>query len=106
MISKFFIDRPIFASVLSAVILIGGLASIQSLPIAQFPDILPPEVQVAAFYPGASAEVVAETVAGKAAEDHKQKATRHKPGSLFFRIGLAQALFRSLCAPMWCRSYR
>ena len=63
MISKFFIDRPIFASVLSAVILIGGLASIQSLPIAQFPDILPPEVQVAAFYPGASADVVAETVA-------------------------------------------
>jgi multidrug efflux pump len=62
-ISKFFIDRPIFASVLSAVILIGGLASIQSLPIAQFPDILPPEVQVAAFYPGASADVVAETVA-------------------------------------------
>ncbi len=63
MISKFFIDRPIFASVLSAVILIGGLASIGSLPIAQFPDILPPEVQVAAFYPGASADVVAETVA-------------------------------------------
>jgi len=62
-ISRFFIDRPIFASVLSAVILIGGLASIGSLPIAQFPDILPPEVQITAFYPGASAEVVAETVA-------------------------------------------
>ena len=63
MISRFFIDRPIFASVLSAIILIAGLTSIGSLPIAQFPDILPPEVQVAAFYPGASAEVVGETVA-------------------------------------------
>jgi HAE1 family hydrophobic/amphiphilic exporter-1/multidrug efflux pump len=63
MISRFFIDRPIFASVLSAFIVIAGLAALRVLPIAQYPDILPPEVQVQTFYPGANAETVAQTVA-------------------------------------------
>jgi len=62
-ISRFFIDRPIFASVLSAFIVIAGLAALRALPVAQYPDILPPEVDLQAFYPGANAETVAETVA-------------------------------------------
>ena len=63
MISGYFIDRPIFASVISAFILIAGLAALRALPVAQYPDILPPQVEVQAFYPGANAETVAETVA-------------------------------------------
>ncbi|MGZ8226367.1 MAG: efflux RND transporter permease subunit [Methylococcaceae bacterium] len=62
-IAHFFIDRPIFASVLSTlIVLIGGLALI-GLPIAQYPEIAPPTVVVSASYPGANAKVVAETVA-------------------------------------------
>ncbi|HET9694420.1 MAG TPA: multidrug efflux RND transporter permease subunit [Steroidobacteraceae bacterium] len=63
MISSYFIDRPIFASVISAFIVIAGLAALRVLPIAQYPDILPPQVEVQAFYPGANAETVAQTVA-------------------------------------------
>ena len=63
MISHFFIDRPIFASVLSIIIVVVGLVSLQALPIAQFPEITPPVVQIEADYPGASAEVVADSVA-------------------------------------------
>src|SRR4029077_7496595 len=63
MISRFFIDRPIFAAVLSIFILIAGLASMKILPIAQYPEIAPPVVTVRAIYPGASAEVIEQTVA-------------------------------------------
>ncbi len=63
MFSRFFIDRPIFAFVISIFIVIAGLASIRSLPIAQYPEISPPVVQVIAVYPGASAEVIEQTVA-------------------------------------------
>ncbi len=59
----FFIDRPIFSSVLSIIIVVVGLVSLHALPIAQFPQITPPMVQIDADYPGASAEVVAEAVA-------------------------------------------
>ena len=59
MISHFFIDRPIFASVLSIVIVVLGLVALQGLPIAQFPEITPPVIQIDADYPGASAEVIA-----------------------------------------------
>ncbi|GKS68243.1 hydrophobic/amphiphilic exporter-1, HAE1 family/multidrug efflux pump [Nitrosomonas sp. PY1] len=61
--SNFFIDRPIFSSVLSIIIVIVGLVSLTNLPISQFPQIVPPMVQIEADYPGASAEVVADTVA-------------------------------------------
>jgi len=61
--SRFFIERPIFASVLSIIIVIVGLVSLKNLPIAQFPEITPPVVQIDADYPGASADVVAEAVA-------------------------------------------
>ena len=63
MISRFFIDRPIFAAVLSIFIVIAGLASMKVLPIAQYPEIAPPVVTVQAVYPGASAEVLEQTVA-------------------------------------------
>ncbi|MCI1280541.1 MAG: multidrug efflux RND transporter permease subunit [Nitrospira sp.] len=63
MSTTFFIDRPIFASVLSIIIVVVGLVAMQALPIAQFPPITPPMVQIEADYPGASAEVVAESVA-------------------------------------------
>lgn len=62
MFSHFFIDRPIFASVLSIVILIIGGVALLSLPIAQYPEVAPPTIQVSAIYPGASARVAAETV--------------------------------------------
>ncbi len=63
MISRFFIDRPIFAAVLSIVITLTGAIALLSLPIAQYPRITPPAVQVSINYPGASAQVVADTVA-------------------------------------------
>lgn len=61
--SRFFIDRPIFAAVLSVIILLGGFVSMFSLPISEYPDVVPPSVQVRAQFPGASPKVVAETVA-------------------------------------------
>src|SRR3982074_1698279 len=62
-ISRFFIDRPIFAAVLSIFITLTGLIALLSLPIAQYPPITPPAVAVTINYPGASARVVADTVA-------------------------------------------
>jgi multidrug efflux pump len=62
-ISNFFIDRPIFATVLSIVIVIVGGVSLSQLPIAQYPEVTPPTVQVTATYPGADARTVADTVA-------------------------------------------
>jgi multidrug efflux pump subunit AcrB len=61
--SNFFINRPIFASVLSIIVVLAGVIALQSLPIAQYPEITPPTVEVAAAYPGANAQVVADTVA-------------------------------------------
>jgi len=63
MIPQFFIDRPILASVLSIVTIIIGSVALLSLPIAQYPEVVPPTIQVSAMYPGANAKVVADTVA-------------------------------------------
>jgi multidrug efflux pump len=63
MFARFFVDRPIFATVLSLVIVIVGLVALTRLPIAQYPEVAPPTVQVSATYPGADAETVAATVA-------------------------------------------
>src|SRR3954447_12074415 len=63
MFSRFFIDRPIFASVLSIITTLAGGIAVWTLPIAQYPDITPPTVEVSAYYPGANAKVVADTVA-------------------------------------------
>jgi HAE1 family hydrophobic/amphiphilic exporter-1 len=62
-ISHFFIDRPIFAAVISIIITLVGAVAYFSLPVAQYPDIAPPSISVSASYPGASAEIVAKTVA-------------------------------------------
>ncbi len=62
-ISKFFVDRPIFAGVLSLLILIAGLISMFQLPISEYPEVAPPSVVVTASYPGANPKVIAETVA-------------------------------------------
>ncbi len=63
MISKFFINRPIFATVLALLIMLGGIVAITKLPIEQYPDLTPPTIEVSATYLGASAEVIAQTVA-------------------------------------------
>ncbi|MFI5002227.1 MAG: efflux RND transporter permease subunit, partial [Reyranellales bacterium] len=63
MISKFFIDRPVFASVLAIVIVLAGLVAMRVLPISQYPQIVPPEVVISATFPGATAENIASTVA-------------------------------------------
>src|SRR5476649_189593 len=61
--SRFFIDRPIFAAVLSILIFVGGVISIPLLPVSEYPNVVPPSVQVRAVYPGANPKVIAETVA-------------------------------------------
>jgi hydrophobe/amphiphile efflux-1 (HAE1) family protein len=63
MFSKFFIDRPIFATVISLFLVLAGLAAMRILPISRYPEISPPVVNVRAIYPGASAEVLESTVA-------------------------------------------
>jgi multidrug efflux pump len=63
MFTHFFIDRPILSSVISILILLGGLVAMWVSPIAQFPELAPPQIQVTARYPGATAEVIANTVA-------------------------------------------
>ena len=63
MISRFFIDRPVFAVVLSLVFVLAGGVAVFSLPVAQYPDVTPPTVQVTALYPGANAQTVRDTVA-------------------------------------------
>lgn len=63
MFSRFFINRPIFAVVVSVVIIMAGLVTIRTLPVTQYPEITPPRVRVQAVYPGASAKVLASTVA-------------------------------------------
>src|ERR1700731_2026665 len=62
-LSHFFIDHPRFAAVVSIFIVVFGLTAAASLPVAQYPNIVPPTVQITASYPGASADVVARTVA-------------------------------------------
>lgn len=63
MLSKFFIDRPVMATVFSVIVIIAGYLGMKSLPISEYPEIVPPQVQVTATYPGASAETIADTVA-------------------------------------------
>src|SRR5437762_5895294 len=63
MFSRFFIDRPIFASVLSIVITLAGAVAVFTLPIAQYPEVTPPTVVVTAVYPGANSLTVRDTVA-------------------------------------------
>ena len=61
--SRFFVDKPIFAVVLSVIVFVGGLISIFQLPVSEYPEVVPPSVVVRAQYPGANPKVIAETVA-------------------------------------------
>src|SRR3954451_24951312 len=61
--SRFFIERPIFAAVIAIIITLAGLIASQVLPVAQYPEIAPPTVTITASYPGASAETISKTVA-------------------------------------------
>ncbi|WP_313705545.1 efflux RND transporter permease subunit [Massilia sp.] len=61
--SRFFVDKPIFAAVLSVLVFVGGLIAIFQLPVSEYPDVVPPSVVVRAQYPGANPQVIAETVA-------------------------------------------
>ena len=63
MISRFFIDRPVFSMVLAIVITLAGAMALLNLPVARYPDIMPPQINVTATYPGASADVISENVA-------------------------------------------
>src|SRR4029453_215586 len=77
MFSRFFIDRPIFAAVISLFLVLAGLAAMRTLPIAQYPEIAPPVVSVTALYPRASPETLAQTPAsppGPPAETREQTA--------------------------------
>ncbi len=62
-VSRFFVDKPIFAVVLSVIVFVGGLISIFQLPVSEYPEVVPPSVVVRAQYPGANPKVIAETVA-------------------------------------------
>ncbi|MET0359631.1 MAG: efflux RND transporter permease subunit, partial [Pararhizobium sp.] len=62
-ISRFFIDRPVFAGVLSVLIVVAGLIGMRALPISEYPDVVPPSIVVRGTYPGANPKVIAETVA-------------------------------------------
>ncbi|MBS0623413.1 MAG: multidrug efflux RND transporter permease subunit [Verrucomicrobia bacterium] len=63
MISRFFIQRPVFAAVISILLTLGGLVALKELPIEQYPNITPPQIQITVSYPGASANTIADTVA-------------------------------------------
>src|SRR5271167_3814693 len=63
MIARFFVDRPVFATVISVVIVLAGGVAVAWLPIAQYPEVTPPTVQVTALYPGANSQTVRDTVA-------------------------------------------
>jgi HAE1 family hydrophobic/amphiphilic exporter-1 len=63
MLSKFFIERPVLSNVLAIVIVLIGAVALFRLPVAQYPNVVPPTVQVTTRYPGASAQTVIDTVA-------------------------------------------
>ena len=63
MFSKFFINRPIFSTVVSVIIILAGVISLNILPIKEYPSVTPPQINVVATYPGADAETLSSTVA-------------------------------------------
>jgi multidrug efflux pump len=101
--AHFFIDRPIFASVISIILVIAGVVAMLNLPIAQFPDITPPQISVSATYPGASSSVVAENVAAPIEQqvngadrmmymNSTSSSTGNLTLSIFFEIGTDPSL--------------
>ena len=102
---KHFIERPVLASVISIVIVIGGLIGLATLPVEQYPDIAPPTVMVHASYPGASAETIQKSVivpleqAINGVEDMTYMTSSAAVGSasvtIYFRQGIRPVAFRS-----------
>ncbi|WP_218509646.1 efflux RND transporter permease subunit [Variovorax sp. dw_308] len=101
--SHFFIDRPIFASVISIVLVLAGAVAMLNLPIAQFPEITPPQISVTATYPGASSEVVSQNIAAPIEQqvngaDHMMymnstsSSTGNMTLSVYFEIGTDPSL--------------
>jgi len=76
-ISRFFIDRPIFAGVLSTIILLAGIIALTKLPTAEYPEVAPPSVVVRAQYPGANPKVIAETVADRGTDQWRRGHALH-----------------------------
>src|SRR6478752_1540645 len=102
-ISRFCIDRPIFATVISIVITLAGAVAMLALPVAQYPDITPPQITVAATYPGADAQVVANNVAAPIEQqvngadnmiymNSSSSATGNMTLNVFFEIGTDPSL--------------
>lgn len=98
MISRFFIDRPIFACVISIVIVLAGLVALKALPIEQYPNITPPQIQVTASYPGADATTISDNIAAPIEQQvngvenmiymySQNSATGNMMLNIFFEIG-------------------
>ena len=88
MFSRFFIERPIFANVIAIITMLVGVVALIGLPIEQYPEITPPTVRVSAFYPGANAQVLADTVAAPVEQQV---------------IGVETILYRSSTCSTTCR---
>ena len=78
-LSKFFIDRPIFAGVLSLLMLLAGLIALRGLPISEYPEVVPPSVVVRAQYPGANPRVIAETASSQTMKEGRSASGRAMP---------------------------
>src|SRR3546814_11538220 len=86
--AHFFVERPIFATVLSLVLVIVGLIAYGQLPVAQYPEIAPPSIVVRASYPGADAETVAATVATPLDQEKVGRASCRERGGQYVEIAV------------------
>ena len=116
-ISKFFIDRPIFAGVISILFVLAGLVAVNALPISEYPEVVPPQVVVRATYPGASPTVIAESVAMPLEESINGVEGMIYMGSqsttdgtmtltVTFRLGTDPDKAQQLCKTGWLRPRR